>query len=182
VYPNPRNPARYVWVIAGNSSAALFADEVQPDNPPDWDFVVSDGHVPGYKQNATRTQTAIASGHFDYNWRYTAALVAMGDAPARAKANQIHLLSPGETPSAAMLDRYVGKYLIANAGIVEIHRDGARLVATFGSNSGALLPQGEDGFYVPDFGVWVAFQRDAAGKVTGFTSAGGGDFEAQRQD
>ena len=36
--------------------------------------------------------------------------------------------------------------------------------------------------WMQQFGVWVAFQRDAAGKVTGFTSTGGGhDFEARRQ-
>jgi predicted esterase len=182
VYPNPRNATRYAWVIAANSSAALFGIEVLPFNLPEWDFVISDGRLPAYGQKATRTQTAIASGHFDYNWRYSASLVAGGDAAVRAQANRIHLPRPEETPSAEALERFAGKYVIANGNVVDIRLDGAKLIATAGTDSGELLPQGGDGFYLPAFGVWVAFQRDAAGRVTGLTSAGGGEFEARRQD
>jgi hypothetical protein len=35
---------------------------------------------------------------------------------------------------------------------------------------------------LPAYNVWIAFQRDGSGKVTGLTSAGSGDFEAMRLD
>jgi hypothetical protein len=181
VYPNPANAARYVWVVAANSSDALFGVQVGPYNLPEWDFVVTDGRMPAHGQIATRTQTAIVSGHFDYNWRYAPALVAAGDAAARAQANQIHAPRAEETPSPAALDEFTGKYLISSGNSVDVRRDGARLVASSGSDSGELLPQGRDNFYLPAFDVWIAFRRNAAGEVTGLTSAGGGDFEAQRQ-
>ena len=49
-----------------------------------------------------------------------------------------------------------------------------------------MLPQDDDNFYMPAFGVWIAFQRDATGKISGFTarrwrlraSRGGNEFEA----
>jgi hypothetical protein len=45
-----------------------------------------------------------------------------------------------------------------------------------------MLPQTADNFFLQAFDVWIAFQRDAAGKVVGFMSADGGpDFEARRQ-
>jgi hypothetical protein len=183
IYPNPRNPQRYVWVVAANDSAVLFGAETSPENIPEWDFVIQDGRMPAHGQVATRTQTAIASGHFDYNWRYAPALVVNGDAAARARANQVH--SPRATDLLApdALDLYVGKYLIANGFVVEVRREGSKLVAQAGNDSGEMLPQAKDNFFMPAFGVWIAFQRDAAGKISGFTSAGGdNDFEGKRQE
>jgi hypothetical protein len=181
LYPNPRNPSRYVWVIAGTSSAGLFGVEVVPEDPPAWDFVISDGHLPGYRQNATRTQTAIASGHFDYNWRYADALVVAGDAAVRAKANHLHAPRADEAPSLEALERYVGKYALPDGGVIDVRREGAKLVASAGRDSFDLLPQGADDFYLPAVGAWVEFQHDASGRITGLTSAGGDDLEAKRQ-
>jgi hypothetical protein len=182
VYPNPANAARYVWIVAANSSAALSGVQIGPYNLPEWDFVVTDGHMPAHGQTATRTQTAVVSGHFDYNWRYAPALIVAGDAAARSRANQIHAPRAGETPPVDVLDGYTGRYLISSGNRVDIRRDGTRLVATAGTDTGELVPQGRDNFYLPAFDVWIAFQRDAAGKVTGLTSAGAGEFEAQRED
>jgi hypothetical protein len=181
VHPNPRNSARYVWVIAAGTSSGLLGAEALPYNLPEWDFVIYDGHMPGYGQRATRTQTAVASGHFDYNWRYAPTLVVAGDAAVRARANHIRQLNPGVVP-VETLDRYVGKYLLPNGRVVEVRREGSKLLAQSEGDSAELLPQGEDNFYLPPFSQWVAFQRDAAGKVTGFTGAGGGDYEAKRQE
>jgi hypothetical protein len=183
VYPNPRNAQRYVWVVAANESAVLFGTEVSPENIPAWDFVIQDGRLPAHGQTATRTQTAIASGHFDFNWRYAPAFVVIGDATARARANQVRRPRAADIPAPDALDRYVGKYLIANGPVVEVRREDAKLVVQAGNDSGELVPQTTDNFFLPAFGVWVAFQRDAAGKISGFTSAGGGgDFEGRRQE
>ena len=182
IYPNPRNAQRYVWVVAANESAVLFGTEVSPENIPAWDFVIQDGRLPAHGQTATRTQTAIASGHFDYNWRYAPAFSVAGDATARARANQVRRPRAADIPAPDALDRYVGKYLIANGPVVEVRREGAKLVVQAGNDSGELVPQAKDNFFLAAFGVWIAFQRDAAGKISGFTSAGGGsDFEGRRQ-
>jgi hypothetical protein len=182
VYPNPRNSQRYVWVVATNDRAMLFGADVSPENLPGWDFVIEDGRLPPHGQNTSRSQTAIASGHFDYNWRYAAAFAVTGDAAQRARANQLHRPRAADIPAPGELDRYVGKYLIAMGPVVEVRREGAKLIAQAGNDSGELLPQTKDNFFLPAFRVWIAFQRDAAGKISGFTSAGGGpDFEATRQ-
>ncbi len=183
VYPNPRNPQRYVWVVAANASEALFAADVSPESLPAWDFVIQDGRLPAHGQRATPTQTAIASGHFDYNWRYAPGFVVSGDATARARANQLHRPRASDIPAPDVLDAYVGKYLIGGDPVVEIRREGAKLIVQAGNDSGEMLPQATDNFFLQAFGVWIAFQRDAAGNVSGFTSAGGGpDFEASRQE
>jgi hypothetical protein len=183
IYPNPRNAQRYVWVVAANDSAMLFGAEVSPESLPAWDFVIQDGRLPAHGQNATRTQTALASGHFDYNWRYAPALVVSGDTAVRARANQVHRPRPADIPPPEVLDRYVGKYLIANGPVVEIRREGVKLIAHAGNDVVEMVPQAKDNFFLPAFGVWIAFQRDAADKISGFTSTGGGsEFEGVRQE
>jgi predicted peptidase len=183
IYPNPRNAQRYVWVIAATASDALFVADMPPENLPAWDFVIQDGHLPAHGQVATPTQTAIASGYFDDHWRYAPAFVVSGDTAARAHGNQVRRPRAADTPPPAVLDRYVGKYLISNAFTVEVRREGAKLVAQAGDESGEMLPQTKDNFFLPAFGVWIAFQRDAAGKISGLTSVGAGsEFEAVRQN
>jgi hypothetical protein len=156
---------------------------VSPESLPAWDFVVQDGRLPAYGQKTTPTQTALASGHFDYNWRYDAAFVAAGDAAARARANQIRRPRATDLPAPEVLDRYVGKYALPNGDLVEVRREGANLVAQAGSNAGEMLPQTTDNFFLPAFGVWIAFERNADGKVSGLKSVGGGsEFEAARKE
>lgn len=182
LHPNPRNVQRYVWVVAGNSPAGLAGAQVLPSNLLEFDYVVEDGHVQSYRQLVTRTQTAVVSGMFDYNWRYSGALAVPGDSAARAKAHRIRPPNRRATPDTAVLDRYVGRYRISNGPTVEVRRDGTKLIIKAGGDGGELLPQDDANFYLPAFNVWIAFQRDDSGKVTGLTSAGSGDFEATRQD
>ncbi len=180
LYPNPRNAQRYVWLIAANSIDGLFGTEILPYNLPEFDFVIQDGRMPAYGQMTTRTQTAVASGMFDYNWRWSGALTTEGAAAARAAANRIRRPKEASALSADVLERYVGRYRTPNGNIVGIRREGARLFGKSGDDESELLAQDENNFYVPPFSLWISFQRDAAGRVTGFTGAGGGDFEATR--
>jgi hypothetical protein len=182
LHPNPRNAQRYVWVVAANSPAGLFGAQVLPSNLLEFDYAIDDGHVPAYRQLATRTQMGVVSGMFDYNWRYSDAHAVAGDSTARAKANQVRPPNSRVASNTAILDRYVGRYRIANGPIVEVRRENSKLIIKAGNDEGELLPQNETNFYLPAFNVWIAFQRDESGKVTGFTSAGSGDFEATRQD
>jgi hypothetical protein len=180
LYPNPRNAQRYVWVVAANSPSGMFGADVSPYSLPEWDYVVVDGHMPAYQQKATRTQTALASGFFDHDWRYSPALMVEGDASVRAKANHVRPLKAGVTLDAAAQDRYVGRYRLPNDSIVEVSRTGSTLSAGADGQFGEMLPQGDDNFYMPAFNLWLSFKRDATGKLTGFVGAGSDDFEASR--
>jgi hypothetical protein len=180
LHPNPRNAQRYVWVVAANSPAALYGADVTPLNLLPFDYAIFDGHLPAFGQSATQTQTAVVAGTFDYNWRYSDALANAGDPAVRAKANRIRTPGKGVAPAPAALDRFAGRYRIGNDNFVDVRRDGTRLLARSNSDEGELLPQDDANFYLPAYGVWIAFQLDAAGKVTGFTAAGIGDFEATR--
>ena len=184
IYPNPRNAQRYVWVVAANDSAVLFGAEVSPENIPAWDFVIQDGRLPAYGQSRHAHADRDRVGTF----RLQLAL-----RPRVRRDRRCHRARPcqpgsasreqADIPAPDALDRYVGKYLIANGPVVEVRREGAKLIAQAGNDSGELLPQAKDNFFLPAFGVWIAFQRDAAGKISGFTSAGGGnDFEGKRQE
>jgi hypothetical protein len=62
IYPNPRNPERYVLVAAGTSPMALGYVAPAPRNLVEWDFVIDDGHVPAFKQWSTLERTRVASG------------------------------------------------------------------------------------------------------------------------
>ena len=98
-----------------------------------------------------------------------------------AQANHVRPKAAVTLP-AAILDRYVGNYRVSNGRMVGIRRDGARLLADAQDDSGELIAQDENNFYMPSVGVWISFLRDAAGKVTGFNGSGSGDFEARRVD
>jgi dienelactone hydrolase len=178
--PNPRNAQRYLWIVAANSATGLLGMDVTPYQLPEWDYVIVDGHKPAFKQAATRTQTALVSGFFDANWRYSAAHIAAGDAAVRAQANRVRSLAPGAAPDAAALDRYAGRYKLPNGNIVEFIREGEKFFALTGGDKAELLPQGGNNFYLAGFGAWLSFQADAAGKVTGLQGTDGGDFEAPR--
>jgi hypothetical protein len=180
LYPNPRNAQRYVWVVAANSPSGMFGADVSPYSLPEWDYVIVDGHLPAYQQKVTRTQTALASGFFDHDWRYSPALMVEGDASARAKANRVRPLKAGVTLDAAAQDRYVGRYRLQNDSIVEVSRTGSTLTAGADGQYGEMLPQGDDNFYMPAFNLWLSFKRDATGKLTGFVGSGSDDFEASR--
>ena len=66
---------------------------------------------------------------------------------------------------------------------MELERRGEALWAKTGADSLDFVPLDQVTFYGQKFNVWVTFEKDASGKVTGFTGhqPGDGDFEAKRQ-
>jgi aryl-alcohol dehydrogenase-like predicted oxidoreductase len=76
--------------------------------------------------------------------------------------------APGVTLSAAVLDRYVGKYKYAAVGtIVTFRRDGETLLVTSGTMPEApCVARSETRFTTP-WGAPLEFQLDGQGKVTG---------------
>jgi hypothetical protein len=70
--------------------------------------------------------------------------------------------------SAAVLDRYVGKYKMADGSTVSVRRYGSQLVAKVGPNPDAVLrARSETRFWLAGSGAgFIEFQPDSAGAVT----------------
>jgi hypothetical protein len=81
----------------------------------------------------------------------------------------------------AAYDAYIGNYMFP-LGILNIAKEDGRLVAELADLPKLeLLPESEDRFSVPDFGMTVSFQRDEAGEVTQLTvHQGGQDTPAKK--
>jgi CubicO group peptidase (beta-lactamase class C family) len=81
----------------------------------------------------------------------------------------------------ATYDAYIGNYMFP-LGILSIAKEDGRLVAELADLPKLeLLPESEDRFSVPDFGMTVSFQRDEAGEVTQLTvHQGGQDTPAKK--
>ena len=145
----------------------------------EWDYVIVDGHIPGHKQSTAPHQLRVTSGSFDNNWRFSSALNFAGDAEVRAKSRQIRRPDPNLKIDPKVLESYVGKYQIVDGPVVPVYIENGKLVAVAGSPT-VMIPESETVFYAPTVNVRVFFTRDAAGKVTGFTGSGDGDFEATK--
>ncbi len=181
LYPNPRNPERYVWVLAGNSADGMFYADATPYALPEWDYLIADGRMPAYGQSASATQTRVVSGSFDHDWRYAAAFAVEGDAAVRGKANRLSRPRADAPVDTKRLDEYVGRYQVGMGPQLDVSRDGTRLVSGARGNHANMIPQGGESYYLPEFKVWITFVRDAAGKVTGFSGTStGGDIDARR--
>jgi dienelactone hydrolase len=183
IYPHPLNADRYVWIVDGTSAGGMYFNELNPQRPYDWDFVVADGIVPAYKQRASVIQTRVVSGMFDCNWRFNDSLVQRGDTEIRAKGRLRRRPNENLSLSPRVLDSYVGRYQITQGPVVEIVKAGGRLKAKMqGSEGDALVPESETSFSIPKYGAWVNFVRSASGKVTGFVGYQDGDFEGKKLD
>jgi hypothetical protein len=183
IYPNPLNAERYVWIAAGTSTNGMYFNELSPQRLNDWDYVITDGHIPAYKQRASVLQTRVVSGMFDSNWRFTDTLAQIGDTDIRAKGRLRHRPDENLTVSSQVLDSYVGRYQITQGPLLEIIRDGKRLrVKAQGADGDALVPESETSFSIPKYNLWISFVRGPSGKVTGFIGYQDGDFEGKKLD
>jgi hypothetical protein len=184
IYPNPLNAERYVWLAAATSTDGMYFSELNPQRLSDWDYTIADGRIPGYKQSATALDTRVVSGMFDYNWRFSESLAHAGDPAIRAKGRQTHRPKPGFAVDPKVLESYVGRYQIEQGPLIEVLRDGTRLMMKLPgqTENDELLPESATEYDIPKYGVWMSFVRDASGKVTGFTGYQESNFEAKRVD
>lgn len=185
IYPSPLNPERYVWIFAGTSTEGMYFGELNARSRyGDWDYVIVDGHIPAYKQSASPLQTRVVSGLFDYNWRFSDSLSKSGDPDIRAKGRLRHRPKPNFAVDTKILDAYAGRYQIEHGPVIEVFRDGTRLMARQQGQSeiGELLPETDTDFSISAINVRISFVRDASGKVTGFVGYQNSDFEAKKLD
>jgi hypothetical protein len=149
----------------------------------EWDFVIDDGRIPAPRQRASRERTNVVSGMFDQNWRLDPAYLQAGDAQVRAAGRTLAMPGKNVKLPVAVLDAYAGTYEMPGNRIVEVTRKGELLSAKAGDEELEFVPLDEKTFYGARLNVWVTFEKDSAGKVTGFTGhqPGDGDFEATRK-
>jgi dienelactone hydrolase len=183
IYPNPRNMQRYVWLFAGTSTAGMNFTSPTPFLAYEWDYVINDGVIPAPRQRTSEERTKVVSGMFDSNWRFHPDYLQMGDAEVRAQGRRLALPGKPLRLPAALLESYAGSYQMQNGRTVEVSRREDVLVANTGSEQADLVPADQNTFYGQKFNIWVTFERDASGTVTGFTGyePGDGDFEAKRK-
>ncbi len=184
IYPHPLNPERYVWIVAGTSADGMYLVNLNSNRGPDWDYLITDGHIPAFKQQASSLQTSVVSGMFDYNWRANEAYAQLGDPEIRAKGRVLRRPNPNFVVDAKVLESYVGRYQIEKGPLVEVTKDGNRLIAKPQGQSEPLemVPESEADYLIPKYNIRISFARDSSGKVIGLTGYQGSDFEAKRLD
>jgi len=139
--------------------------------------------MPPPKQKLPMERLNIVAGSFDYNWRFHPAYLQMGDADVRARGRVLARPGKGFKLPAAVLDSYAGNYELQPGRMLEISRREDILWAKAGADELELVPLDASSFYGQKFNIWVTFEKDANGNVTGFTGhqPGDGDFEGRRK-
>jgi dienelactone hydrolase len=183
LYPNPRNTQRYVWLFAATSTAGMNHAAVSPYRGYEWDYKIDDGRIPAARQVASEEATKVVSGMFDQNWRFDPAYLQPGDEKIRANGRRLTAAGKHVRLEPAVLDSFAGVYLMSNGRRLDVIRKEGLLVATMNAEELELVPLDQSTFYGQKYNVWVTFEKDASGKVTGFVGhqPGDGDFEAKRQ-
>jgi pimeloyl-ACP methyl ester carboxylesterase len=182
IYPNPLNPERYVWIAAGTSTDGMYFCDLNVQRSYDWDYIITDGRIPAYKQRASSLQTRVVSGMFDCNWHYSDSLAQAGDAQVRANGRQVRRPKPNLVIDSSVLDSYVGRYQIVQGPVIEVFRDGNRLMSRVQGQTDVaeLVPESDTDYIIPAIGARLSFVRDASGKVTGLTGYQNEDFEGKK--
>jgi dienelactone hydrolase len=174
LYPNPRNPERYVWIAASTSDPGLGFATPNFNQLVEWDFIIEDGHVPPAKEQVMRERTRVVSGMFDQNWRYDDAYVLPGDEKVRASGRRLRMPS-GATFDANQVGSLVGDYQFTPGPRVTVFAKDGKLMMRVDKQEGELqLIDGLE-FFIPGFQAWVTFERDASGKVRGAKAYVSGD-------
>jgi dienelactone hydrolase len=180
LYPNPMNAERYVWVVAGTSATGMYFTDADASRLYYWDYRITDGHIPLFKQAASALQTNVVAGMFDHRWRYSGALAHPGNAKMRTEGRQLHRPDKNLKIDPKLLDSFVGRYQIQYGPVFEVVLEGERFFGRVGPDESDLIPLSETNYYAPKYNVWIFFTRDAAGKVTGLTGYAIDEFEAKR--
>jgi dienelactone hydrolase len=180
LYPNPRNAARYVWLFASTRADALGYVTPNPSNVAEWDYLIDDGRAPARGTQASIERMRVVSGSFDQNWRFASQFATAGDIRLRSEGRYFAMPS-GAQPDAKLLAQIAGKYQVQSGPLADIHmKDGVLVASVPGTDAVLEFVEGRT-FYAAAFGMWVSFDEQG-GKITGFKSWNGQDYEAVRTE
>jgi len=124
----------------------------------------------GYRRTDRRS---VGSVELPTRWRVTDAFVWRGGRWQLVQHSRTWLVAAVPTsvaPDSAALHAFVGRYEVAPGYVDDVHWEGGALVATVtGTRTGARLVPVSATVFSPDgTGALIAFERDAAGRVTGY--------------
>jgi dienelactone hydrolase len=181
LYPNPRNPQRYLWLTAGTSTSGLAFAAPNPYNLSAWDFIIDDGRVPAPKEQMMRERTRVVSGLFDQNWRFAPAFVQLGDVAVRRNGRQLRMPT-GAVIEPQLAQQLAGTYQFSPGPRVLIEAKDGKLMlrAVDEAESAELHLIDALEFYAPLFNLWVWFERDATGRIATIKAYAGEDLEGKR--
>jgi predicted alpha/beta superfamily hydrolase len=138
-------------------SAKVFMGIGEYENVPDFQKFASQFKEKNYKGIELQTKILEGMGH------------SGGKAEGYARGLQFVYAKPTVNIESKVLDQYVGEYEINPQYLVKLEREGDRLVGTApGSPKATLYAETEKDFYVKGLYLFLHFQKDNAGKVTGF--------------
>jgi dienelactone hydrolase len=180
LYPNPRNPERYVRLFAATSTQGMFHADPNVYNISDWDYSIVDGRIPARGVSANGQRLAVVSGMFDHNWRYSDALAIQGDAQIRKQGRVTRSPDRQRVIAPAVLAGYAGKYQIEAGPIIEVFVKDARLFVNVMGEEAELLPVEGATFYMERNNVTVEFLPDASGRFNGLWGWNGSEFTGTR--
>jgi hypothetical protein len=180
LYPNPRNPERYVWLVAGTSIGGMVHANPTVSNVSDWDYFIQDGHIPARGITASEKQLAVVSGMFDYNWRHADALASPGASQVRAQGRQITRASKDFRIAPERLAACAGKFQIMGGPELEFRVDAGKLKVNVDGIDRELMPVTETLFYVQRDNVTVEFLPDASGQLNELWGFNGNEFTGKR--
>ena len=124
----------------------------------------------GYRRTDRRS---VGGVELPTRWRVTDAFVWRGGRWQLVQHSRTWLVAPVQAAAgldAAALQAFVGRYEVAPGYVDDVHWEGGHLVATLtGMRTGARLVPVSGSVFSPDgTGALIAFERDAAGRVTGY--------------
>jgi hypothetical protein len=181
IYPNPLNPARYVYVVAATSPEGMYFWRPQlvhflfgyPLTMFDW--MIQDGRrpPPGTMNPATAN---VASGVFDASWRRQDRWTQLRDEQSASTWTLRRAPTKNFVASPAALQAVAGRYEFAPGLAITFKVEGDGLVSDIPDQATAPLVAESESVFVMPSGDAVEFIRDAAGNVTGASIEDHGSF------
>jgi len=180
LYPNPRNPERYVWLVAATSTAGMIHAVPNVFNVIDWDYRIDDGHIPARGANAGKQRLAVVSGMFDYNWRYAETLAIQGDAQIRTSGRVIRAPTRKLVIDPAVLAGYAGRFQLQDGLEVSFRVADGKLLLKVREDETELLAVSQSVFYIEENNFTLEFLRDSSGKYNELWGYNGDEFTGKR--
>ncbi|HKE96115.1 MAG TPA: prolyl oligopeptidase family serine peptidase [Povalibacter sp.] len=176
LYPSPLAAERYVFVAAPTSADGMYLWKPAVIYAPvgvaltAWDWTIQDGRRPPEGELAAGTDSAVAAGLFDANWRRDDRWTVQGDAQRRAAWVLRRAPSLDYRLADEVLQSYAGRYEIFPGFAATVAVEGDHLVGSVpGQQPFMMRAETDTVFRTAVSGDVLQFQRDAQGRVVNVT-------------